>query len=122
MSGLSKDETETLVRGIMEVDVGDGCRDGRLRFIRDHLGNEWAAWAEHDGKRTELYVLVVEYTNDEAYNALSDHDIAEWIVERAEDGTEGQAVVTHRRWDLHNDVDTTDLMNTVSRNIMGFRS
>lgn len=120
-SGLSRDETEALVKGIMEVDVGNGCREGRLRFIRDHLGDEWAEWAANVDKKCELMVLLVEYTNNEAYNQLSDHDVAEYIVEQVEGNTDGKAVVTHRRWDLQQGLDDVEIMNTVSRAILRFQ-
>lgn len=115
-SGLSRSETEALVRGIMEVDVGDGCREGRLAFIQEHLGSDWAKWAEALDRQVEVYLLIVTHRSDNSYNSISDPELAEYIHKQASDAG-GECEVLKQRIDIDSSTDADELLRILSKTV-----
>lgn len=68
--GLNDTRVKSLLQEIMTVDVGGGCRDGRLSFIRHALGRAWSDWAESVGLKYEIVVLFIEHNTDDSYNLV----------------------------------------------------
>jgi hypothetical protein len=73
------DSITSLVRGIMTTEEIEACRDGRARFVGEHLGQEWREWAMSLGNTTQMFLITVQITNqgeidtDHVYSALDNN-------------------------------------------------